>query len=135
MNPSPRNGTSRRRILVADDEPHIRRVLETLLEASGFEAESVCDGAEALDRLRDPERVYALVLTDLMMPERSGLEVLEGVGRMEHRRDLPIVVLTAKGQDADRERAMALGASDFLTKPFSPKKLLGRILEILDGAD
>ena len=133
MNPSPRNGTSRPRILVADDEPHIRRVLETLLETSGFDVESVCDGAEALDRLRDPERVYALVLTDLMMPERSGLEVLEGVSRMEHRRDLPVVVLTAKGQDADRERAVALGASDFLTKPFSPKKLLGRILEILDG--
>ena len=69
-----------------------------------------------------------------MMPERSGLDVLEGLGRMEHRRDLPVVVLTAKGQDADRERAVALGASDFLTKPFSPKKLLGRILEILDGA-
>ena len=129
----PRNGSSRRRILVADDEPHIRRVLETLLETSGFEVDTVCDGAEALSRLDDPARSYALVLTDLMMPERSGLEVLEGVMGMEHRQGLPVVVLTAKGQDADRERAVALGASDFLTKPFSPKKLLGRIFEILDG--
>ena len=129
----PRNGSSRRRILVADDEPHIRRVLETLLETSGFEVDAVCDGAEALARLDDPTRDYALVLTDLMMPERSGLEVLEGIGAMAHRVGLPVVVLTAKGQDADRQQAVALGASDFLTKPFSPKKLLGRILEILDG--
>lgn len=129
----PRTGSSPRRVLVADDEPHIRRVLETLLESSGFEVDAVGDGAEALDRLADPERGYALVLTDLMMPRRTGLEVLEALAGMEHRAGTPVVVLTAKGQDADRDEALALGASDFLTKPFSPKKLLARILQILDG--
>jgi DNA-binding response OmpR family regulator len=107
-------------------------VLETLLETSGFEVDAVCDGTEALDRLADPDQDYALVLTDLMMPERSGLDVLEGIARMGHRSGTPVVVLTAKGQDADREEAVGLGARDFLTKPFSPKKLLARILEILD---
>lgn len=133
MAQAPRGDSSRRRILVADDEPHIRRVLETLLESSGFDVDSVADGAEALARLRDPSRTYALVLTDLMMPGRSGLDVLAGLETMEERRGLPVVVLTAKGQDADRQRAVALGAADFLTKPFSPRKLLARIVEILDG--
>lgn len=129
----PRETKVGRRILVADDEPHIRRVLETLLELAGFEVDAVRNGAEALDRLADPSRDYALVLTDLMMPEKSGLDVLSGVAELEHRRGLPVVVLTAKGQDADRERAVALGATDFLTKPFSPKKLAARIVQILDG--
>lgn len=124
-----------RRILVADDEPHIRRVLETLLDLAGFEVDAVRNGAEALERLADPDRPYALVLTDLMMPEKSGLDVLRGVAELEHRRGLPVVVLTAKGQDADRERAVALGATDFVTKPFSPKKLASRIMKILDEAD
>lgn len=127
----PRETKVRRRILVADDEPHIRRVLETLLESSGFDVDMVCDGAEALRRLSDPSLHYDLVLTDLMMPERTGLDVLAGLDELEHRRGLPVVVLTAKGQDADRARAVALGATDFMTKPFSPKKLLGRILQIL----
>lgn len=133
MSQPPRENSSRRRVLVADDEPHIRRVLETLLESSGFAVDSVGDGAEALSRLRDPSRVYALVLTDLMMPGRSGLDLLAGLATMEHRAGLPVVVLTAKGQDADRQRAEALGAADFLTKPFSPRKLMARIVEILDG--
>jgi DNA-binding response OmpR family regulator len=129
-----RDRSSRRRILVAEDEPHIRRVLETLLDTAGFEVDVVCDGIDALERLVDPDRHYDLLLTDLMMPGRSGLEVLEEVSRIPHRSHLPVVILTAKGQDADRTRALALGAADFLTKPFSPKKLLGRILEILDVA-
>ena len=132
---SPGDDSSPRRVLVADDEPHIRRVLETLLESSGFDVESVGDGAEALDLLGDPTRDYALVLTDLMMPERSGLDVLAGLREMTHRRGLPVVVLTAKGQDADRKRAVALGAADFPTKPFSPRKLLARIVEILDESE
>lgn len=135
MAQQPRDTKVGRRILVADDEPHIRRVLETLLELAGFEVDAVQDGAEALERLADPSRTYALVLTDLMMPEKSGLDVLRAMSGFEHRRGLPVVVLTAKGQDADRERALALGAAEFMTKPFSPKKLTSRIVKILDAAD
>jgi CheY-like chemotaxis protein len=121
-------------ILVADDEPHIRRVLTTLLESVGFAVEPVADGSQALALLTDPGVPCDLLLTDLMMPERTGLEVLEELAEMHHRRELPVVVLTAKGEDADRERALRLGAADFLTKPFSPKKLLARVLELMDAS-
>lgn len=126
-----RKSVPRGRVLVAEDEPHIRRVLLTLLESASFETDAVCDGAAALNRLLGDTR-YDLVLLDLMMPRASGLEVLERVRDLKHRRDVPMVVLTAKGQDADRDRAYELGASDFVTKPFSPKKLLARIHELLD---
>lgn len=72
-----------------------------------------------------------MVLTDLLMPETTGLELLELIRDLPGRRDLPVIVLTAKGQDADRDRAYALGAADFITKPFSPKKLLNRVDQIL----
>ena len=121
-----------RRILVADDEPHIRRILATFLEASGFIVDEALNGAEARELLQGPTP-YQLALLDIMMPEFTGLEVLEFARRLPHRGGLPMVILTAKGQDADREAAFRLGADDFLTKPFSPKKLLARIHELLSA--
>jgi DNA-binding response OmpR family regulator len=120
-----------RRILVADDEPHIRRILATFLETSGFIVDEAVDGAKAMELLEGPTR-YELALLDIMMPEHSGLEVLAFARRLPHREGLPVVILTAKGQDADREAAFRIGADDFLTKPFSPKKLLARIHELVD---
>ena len=120
----------RGRVLVADDEPHIRRILSTFLEASGFTVDQAMDGAEAIELLKGPTP-YDLALLDIMMPEYTGLEVLEFGRQQPHRKGLPVVILTAKGQDADREDAFRLGADDFLTKPFSPKKLLARIDELL----
>ncbi len=125
------NGPIRGRILVADDEPHIRRILTTLLEAASFEVDPVADGPTALQHL-EGDSDYDLVLLDIMMPGATGLEVLGRMRGLEHRRDVPVVILTAKGQDADRDEAFNLGADDFVTKPFSPKKLLARIDEILD---
>lgn len=121
----------RGRILVADDEPHIRRILATFLEASGFLVDQAGDGREALDLLRG-STPYALAFLDIMMPDRTGLDVLEEARLLPHRAGLPIVILTAKGQDADREAAFALGADEFITKPFSPKKLLARVHDILE---
>ena len=118
------------RILVADDEPHIRRILATFLEASGFSVDQADDGAVALDILRGPVPLE-MALLDIMMPEHTGLQVLEIIRRLPHRETMPVLILTAKGQDADRETAFRLGANDFLTKPFSPKKLLARIHELL----
>lgn len=120
------------RLLIAEDEPHIRRILATLLESSGFQVDVAVDGTEALDRLGGTFP-YDLVLMDLMMPGATGLEVLDRVRGMEHRKGLPVIILTAKGQDTDRLRAFELGADDFITKPFSPKKLLSRVDEILAG--
>ena len=124
--PVPEHG----RILVADDEPHIRRILATFLEASGFVVDQASDGSVALELLRGPNP-YAMALLDIMMPDRTGLDVLEATRLLPHRAGLPIVILTAKGQDADREAAFALGADEFITKPFSPKKLLARVHELL----
>ena len=126
----PMNPT-RIRVLIADDEPHIRRILATFLVGEGFEIEEATNGAEALACLEGPSH-YDLALLDIMMPEYTGLEVLAFARRLPQREGLPIVILTAKGQDADREAAFRIGANDFLTKPFSPKKLLARIHELLE---
>jgi DNA-binding response OmpR family regulator len=120
------------RILVADDEPHIRRIIATLLEAASYTVDTVSDGLAASELL-EGDLPYDLVVLDLMMPGASGLEVLTRARKLPHRRSTPVVILTAKGQDTDRDEAFARGADDFLTKPFSPKKLLARIDEILDA--
>ena len=124
--------SARGRILVAEDEPHVRRILVTILESAGFIVDQAGDGPEAL-RLLATETPYRMALLDIMMPGLTGLEILEKVLTLPHRRNLTSVVLTAKGQDADREAAFRLGARDFVTKPFSPKKLLARIDGLLDG--
>jgi len=125
-------GPSKGRLLVADDEPHIRRILTTLLEMSEFTVDAVSDGTAALELLRG-HVVYDLILLDIMMPGASGLEVLRTLRELPHRADAVVMILTAKGQDADRDEAYSLGAADFVTKPFSPKKLLARIDELLDA--
>ncbi len=119
-------------ILVADDEPHIRRILATILENAGYTVCQACDGGDALDALEGP-RSPDFFLLDLMMPGASGMDVLGRIRSHPRHRHTPVIILTAKGQDADREAAMEAGADDFITKPFSPKKLLSRIQEILSA--
>lgn len=121
----------RRRALVADDEPHIRRVLTTLLESADFEVEAVPNGIQALEQLRSNTR-YDILVTDLMMPEMDGLTLLTETRKLPDRDGIPILMLTAKGQDADCQEAYRRGASDFMTKPFSPKKLIARVRELID---
>lgn len=119
----------RRRVLVVDDEPYIGRIIQLKLEDGPYDVEVVLDGRSALALLRADDPIDVILL-DIMMPHMSGLEVLAEVRQIQHRRDTPVIMLTGKGQEADRERAATLGATDFLTKPFSPKKLLARIDEI-----
>ncbi|HEU4885510.1 MAG TPA: response regulator [Longimicrobium sp.] len=121
-----------RRVLVADDEPHIGRIIQMKLEQGPYEVTLVADGRAALDELQGPEPID-VVLLDIMMPYASGLEVLAEARKLPHRQETPIIILTAKGQDADRRQALELGATDFFTKPFSPKKLLARVDEIFGG--
>jgi DNA-binding response OmpR family regulator len=125
-------GAPLRRVLVADDEPHIGRIIQLKLEQGPYQVTLVGDGREALDVLLSDEPID-VVLLDIMMPYVSGLEVLAEARAMEHRRDTPVIILTAKGQDADRHQALELGATDFFTKPFSPKKLLARVDELFGG--
>lgn len=118
-----------RRVLVADDEPHIGYIIRLKLEQGPYQVALVSDGTEALEHLRGHEPID-VVLLDIMMPGATGLEVLAQARALPHRRDTPIIILTAKGQDADRRHALELGATDFFTKPFSPKKLLARVDEL-----
>jgi DNA-binding response OmpR family regulator len=120
------------RILVVDDEPHIRRVLCTILTSDGFDVIEAKDGTEGMDAVRS-DAEYDFILLDFMMPGATGLEILARVRADSRRAETPVIILTAKGQDTDREAAMAGGADDFLTIPFSPKKLVARIREILDA--
>lgn len=122
----------RTRILVADDEPHIGRIIKTKLEQGPFTVELVYDGAEALDALeRDPHA--GLLILDLMMPRVSGLEVLERVRGDARFAHLPCLILTAAGQDHQEQDARRRGADEFMTKPFSPKRLLARATELVEA--
>jgi DNA-binding response OmpR family regulator len=127
--PDDARGTRAKRILVVDDEAYIRRLLAERLEAEGYEVSEAGDGEEGLVSIRShpPD----LVLLDLMMPGANGLEVLSRIRATPEHAGIPVIILTAKGQDTDRELAFAGGASDFLTKPFSPLKLIARIGELL----
>jgi DNA-binding response OmpR family regulator len=120
---------SPRKILVVDDEPYIGRIIQLKLENGPYRVELVQDGRTALDRLHADEPIDVILL-DIMMPHVSGLDVLAELRQIPHRRSTPVIMLTAKGHEADREQAASLGATDFLTKPFSPKKLLARIDEL-----
>ena len=121
-----------RHVLVADDEPHIGRIIQLKLERGEYRVSLVADGREALERIQSDEQID-FILLDIMMPYISGLDVLAEIRQIPARRDTPVIVLTAKGQESDRRRALALGATDFFTKPFSPKKLLARIDEFFNS--
>ncbi len=123
-----------RHVLVADDEPHIGRIIQMKLEQGPFRVTLAHDGQEALDALEAGAPVD-LVLLDLMMPRLSGLDVLAALRRDPRYAALPCVILTAAGQEQQYRQAMALGATDFMTKPFSPKKLYARAAELAGVGD
>jgi DNA-binding response OmpR family regulator len=116
-------------VLVVDDEPHVGRIIQMKLEQGPFRVTVAYDGIQALEAL-DREEDLKVVWLDLMMPHVSGLEVLARMRANDRTKDLPCVILTAAGHDTQRERAMTLGATDFMTKPFSPKRLLHRTAEL-----
>lgn len=135
MDPSPQTAPGqaatggRPHVLVAEDEPHLARLLETLLDEREIRVTVAGTGGEALERLRaDP--AVSLVLLDLMMPGTDGLAVLEALRGDPATADLPVLVLTGRGEDELRERARELGVEGYYTKPFSPRRLLERVREL-----
>jgi DNA-binding response OmpR family regulator len=116
-------------VLVADDEPHIGRIIKMKLEQGPFRVTLAYDGRDALDVL-ERESDIGLVLLDLMMPRLTGLDVLAAMRGDARWRDLPCVILTAAGEEQQYTKAISMGASDFMTKPFSPKKLFQRSLQL-----
>ena len=117
---------SKETILVADDEASIRRILETRLSMIGYQVVTACDGNEALDLFRNCEP--DLVVLDVMMPKLDGYGVCQ---ELRKESDVPIVMLTALGDVADRITGLELGADDYVVKPFSPKELEARIRCVL----
>ncbi len=116
----------KKRILVVDDEPRIRRFVRMNLELEGYEVFEAEDGLAALDKVR--EDLPDLVLLDVMMPRLDGFETL---ARLREFSQVPVIVLTAKGDEADLTHGLDLGADDYITKPFSPRVLSSRIRAVL----
>jgi two-component system, OmpR family, alkaline phosphatase synthesis response regulator PhoP len=121
----------RHTVLVAEDEPHLLRLVKFRLEREGYDVVTAIDGQSALDSVFDlrPD----LCLLDVVMPRRSGWEVLTELRADERSRDLKIIMLTARATDADIQTGMRLGADDYLTKPFSPQDLRARVAAQLPG--
>ena len=115
----------RRRILVVDDEERMVRFIRMNLEHDGFQVMEAFNGKQAIDKLRDTPD---LILLDVMMPDIDGFEVLETVREVSN---VPVIMLTAKGEENDRVRGLELGADYYITKPFSPRELVGRVKAVL----
>ena len=120
------------RILIAEDEPALVDMIRYNLEQEGFEVSAALDGEEA--RLRIAEEKPDLVLLDWMLPHISGLELCRQLRRAPDTKHLPIIMLTARGEEADRVRGLTSGADDYVTKPFSPSELVARIRAVLRRA-
>ncbi|MEO7369034.1 MAG: response regulator transcription factor [Gemmatimonadaceae bacterium] len=116
-------------ILVADDEAHIGRIIKIKMEQGPFRVTLAFDGQEAVDVL-EQEADLDLVVLDLMMPRLSGLDVLDRIRSSDKWKDLPCIILTAAGQEEYEREARTSGATDFITKPFSPKKLYALIAQL-----
>jgi DNA-binding response OmpR family regulator len=114
------------RVLVADDDPDIRELVRFKLEQAGHDVTTVADGDAALASARS-EGPFDLILLDVMMPRRTGIEVCETLRGDATMRTVPILLLTAKAQEADVERGFAAGADDYIVKPFSPRELSTRV--------
>ena len=114
------------RVLIVDDEPNIREVVGLYLSRDGHDVVSATDGEEALAVFRESEP--DLVVLDLMLPKLSGLEVCR---RMRAVRKVPLIMLTARGEEEERVLGLSLGADDYVAKPFSPRELAARVAAVL----
>lgn len=113
-------------ILVVDDEETIREVVGRYLAREGYAVREAADGYEALDIIQDDPPM--LIVLDLMLPGIDGLSLTQ---HLRHDRQVPIIMLTAKGETSDRIRGLDMGADDYMTKPFSPQELVSRVRAVL----
>jgi DNA-binding response OmpR family regulator len=115
-----------RRILVVDDEERMVRFIRLNLEHDGFQVFEAFNGKQAIDKIRS--NLPDLVLLDVMMPDIDGFDVLEMI---RESNTVPVIMLTAKGEEEDRVHGLELGADDYITKPFSPRELVSRVRAVL----
>lgn len=114
------------KILVVDDEERIRRLLRMYLERENYEVEEAEDGKEALEKSLEED--YDLIILDLMMPEMDGIEVCK---RLRDKKATPVIMLTAKGEEANRVQGFEVGTDDYIVKPFSPREVVLRVKALL----
>jgi len=117
-------------ILVVDDEERMARFVHLNLEHDGFKVVEAYRGLQAIQALRDS--LPDLVLLDVMLPDLDGFEVLKMIREVS---SVPVIMLTAKGEEDDRVRGLELGADDYVTKPFSPRELVSRVRAVLRRAE
>ena len=121
------------RVLVVDDEPNILLSLEFLMQQAGFEVTTAEDAEQA--QVLISQQVPDLILLDISLPGISGFDLLEQLRADEATRSLPVVMLTAHGREVEKEKGMALGASDYITKPFSTRELVSRVQALLESGN
>lgn len=118
-----------KKIIVVDDEPNVIRSISFVLSKEGYEVSSAENGEDGLAKIRQlkPD----LVFLDVMMPKKNGYEVCQEVKKDSSLSKVHVIMLTAKGQEADREQGMKVGADEFMTKPFSPIAVIDKVRELL----
>ena len=121
---------SEKKILIVDDEPHVIRLLSFMLQKEGYDVTTAENGEIGVSKARDikPD----LMFLDVMMPKMNGHEVCQAIREDPALSGTRIVMLTASGQEADRVKGLSLGVDDFITKPFSPRKVSQLVREILN---
>jgi len=117
------------KVLIVDDEPDITELVSYNLKKAGFAVAAAADGEEALARVREDR--FDLILLDLMLPGIHGMELCRILRNNEKTAHLPIIMLTAKGEETDKIRGLETGADDYMTKPFSPQELIARVKAVL----
>lgn len=118
-----------RRILVVEDEAPIREMLCFVLEQKGYQIIEADDFDSALEKIKEP--YPELILMDWMLPGGSGINLIKHLKRDELTRQIPVVMLTARGEEEDKVRGLEVGADDYITKPFSPKELIARLKAVM----
>jgi len=118
-----------KKVLIVDDEEHIRELIKFNLKKEGYDTEVAVNGTEALKLIREIK--FDLILLDLMLPEIDGLEVCKEIRRNEETSDIPVMMITAKGEEFDKVLGLELGADDYITKPFSIRELMARVKALL----
>ena len=121
-----------KRILVVDDEPHLIRSLTYILAKEGYQVAMAVNGEDALKQISagKPD----LIFMDIMMPKKNGYEVCEIIRRIPELNDIYIIMLSAKGWEIDRNKAISVGANEFMSKPFSPLDVVARVKKALNSA-
>ena len=122
-----------KKALVVEDDPDIVELIAHYLRAEGFEVEAASDGRAGLDRLRAGS--FQVVVLDLQLPGMDGLSLCAEIRRDKRTRSLPVIMLTARGDEADRIVGLEVGADDYVVKPFSPKELVARVRALLRRAE